>query len=53
MTRWQRVEQVLHSALKLDENDRAGFLKHACDGDEALAGEVESLLARVRGEVFP
>ena len=44
--RWQRVEQLLHSALKLEENHRADFLKQACDGDEALRGEVESLLAR-------
>ena len=43
--RWQRVEQLLHSALKLEEKDRADFLKEACDGDEALRGEVESLLA--------
>ena len=43
--RWQRIEQLLHSALKLEENHRADFLKQACDGDEALLSEVESLLA--------
>jgi len=43
--RWQRIEQLLHLALKLEENHRADFLKQACDGDEALLSEVESLLA--------
>ena len=43
--RWQRVEQLLHSALKLEEKHRTDFLEQACDGDEALAKEVESLLA--------
>jgi hypothetical protein len=42
--RWQRVEQLLHSALKLGEKARADFLKQACDGDETLRGEVQSLL---------
>jgi serine/threonine-protein kinase len=43
--RWQQVEQLVHSALKLEENHRADFLKQACGGDEALRQEVESLLA--------
>jgi eukaryotic-like serine/threonine-protein kinase len=43
--RWQRVEQLLQSALKLEENYRADFLKQACAGDEVLRREVESLLA--------
>ena len=43
--RWQRVEQLLHSASKLEEKDRADFLKQACGEDEALRQEVESLLA--------
>ena len=43
--RWQRVEQLLHSALKLEEKHRADFLKQACDGDEALLSEVQSQLA--------
>ena len=43
--RWQRVEQLVHSALKLGEKQRADFLRHACGGDEALRHEVDRLLA--------
>ena len=42
--RWQRVEELFHSALKLEESYRADFLGNACGGDEVLRGEVESLL---------
>jgi hypothetical protein len=42
--RWQHVEQLCHEALARDERDRAAFLREACLGDEALRGEVESLL---------
>ena len=38
--RWQRIEQLLHSALKLEASRRAAFLKEACDGDEALRSHV-------------
>ena len=44
--RWQQVEQLFNSALKLEENHRAEFLKQACGGDKTLVREVESLLAR-------
>ena len=43
--RWKRIDQLLDSALKLEENHRADFLKQACGGDETLVREVESLLA--------
>ena len=43
--RWQHVEQLCHEALARDERDRAAFLRQACLGDDALRGEVESLLA--------
>jgi hypothetical protein len=36
----QRVEQLLHSGLKLEEKDRAEFLKQACGGDATLVREV-------------
>jgi serine/threonine protein kinase len=39
------VEQLYHDALARDEGERATFLRHATDGDEALRREVESLLA--------
>src|SRR5215510_3417784 len=42
--RWQRIEQLYHSALERDASERAAFLVTACAGDDALRGEVESLL---------
>jgi hypothetical protein len=44
--RWQRVEQLYHSALAREADQRASFLAEACAGDEALRCEVESLLAQ-------
>jgi serine/threonine protein kinase/tetratricopeptide (TPR) repeat protein len=43
--RWQQVKGVLQSALELEPSARAPFLDQACDGDEPLRHEVESLLA--------
>ncbi len=43
--RWQQIEQLYHSALKHEPDQRSAFLKQACAGDEALRREVESLLA--------
>ncbi len=42
---WRRVEDLYHRALELDESKRAEFLEHACEDDEILRREVESLLA--------
>src|SRR5215510_11251039 len=42
--RWQRIEQLYHSALTLPTEARAEFLSKACPDDEGLRGEVESLL---------
>src|SRR5262245_27430058 len=42
--RWHQIEDLYHAALKLDANQRAGFLKSACNGDEGLRREVECLL---------
>ncbi len=42
--RWQRVKEVLHSALQREPEARAAFLTEACTGDEALRTEVDSLL---------
>src|ERR1700730_3712871 len=47
--RWQRIEQLYHSALELGGNQRAAFLREACAGDDALRQEVESLLAQENG----
>ncbi len=43
--RWRRVERLYHSALELEEADRAEFLHQACGGDESIEREVISLLA--------
>jgi serine/threonine protein kinase len=42
--RWQRVEQVYHSALAVAVSERSAFLDETCSGDDALRREVESLL---------
>ena len=44
--RWQKVEQIYHSALEREPSQRATFLNEACAGDEGLRREVESLLAQ-------
>src|SRR5438128_12072911 len=43
--RWQRIEQLYHSAREQEESQRVAFLEGACEGDEAMRREVESLLA--------
>ena len=43
--RWQQVSELYHAALKRHGRDRAGFLRDACAGDEALQQELESLLS--------
>jgi len=51
--RWQQVKELFESALECAPDERAAFLDHACDGDESLRGEVESLLASYEeGESF-
>ncbi len=41
---WQQIEELYHAALKLGANQRAAFLESACNGDQDLRREVESLL---------
>jgi serine/threonine protein kinase/tetratricopeptide (TPR) repeat protein len=43
--RRRRIEELFHSALKLEESQWAGFLDQSCAGDEALRLKVLSLLA--------
>jgi eukaryotic-like serine/threonine-protein kinase len=47
--RWKQIEQLYHSALNHEPDQRSAFLKQACAGDEALRREVESLLANEGG----
>src|SRR5579883_2310130 len=43
--RWQRIEQIFHAALKVEESRRSAFLEQTCGGDEDLRLRLESLLA--------
>src|SRR5215470_8702833 len=43
--RWNRVELLYHSALKIAADQRGTFLKGECQGDDQLLKEVESLLS--------
>ena len=43
--RWQRLEGLFYEALELEPSARKAFLEERCAGNEALRGEVESLLA--------
>ena len=42
--RWQRIEELYHSAAELPEAQRSRYLQEACQGDRILLEEVESLL---------
>lgn len=44
--RWRQVEDLCHAALARPVEERSAFLAHACQGDEGLLREVESLLAQ-------
>src|SRR5215831_13382811 len=43
--RWTRIDELFNSALERDPAERTHFLEEACAGDQALLGEVKSLLA--------
>src|SRR5262245_31517343 len=43
--RWRQVEQLYHSALEREDDQRTAFLAEACAGDHSLRREIESLLA--------
>jgi hypothetical protein len=34
--RWRRVEERYHAPLQVPPDQRAGFLKNACGGDEEV-----------------
>src|SRR5271169_2410332 len=42
--RWKQVDSLLQSVLERPPDERDGFLRHACAGDEAVEREVRSLL---------
>lgn len=43
--RWEQVKEILALALEQDPAERNDFVRQACDGDDALLAEVESLIA--------
>jgi len=43
--RWRNIEEIYHSALARDANQRAAYVETACGGDEELLRDVRSLLA--------
>jgi len=43
--RWQRIDELFHSALQLEPDKHAAFLDEACAGDPELQQEVGALLA--------
>lgn len=51
--RWGRVDRLLDEAMDRDQQSRSAFLDEACEGDEDLRREVESLLeAHSRSQPF-
>jgi serine/threonine protein kinase/Tol biopolymer transport system component len=44
--RWQQVSRIYYDALARDSAERASFLREACQDDESLRQDVESLLAQ-------
>jgi eukaryotic-like serine/threonine-protein kinase len=47
--RWQKIEQLYHSALEVELSQRAAFIDQACAGDQSLIEDVRSLLAQAEG----
>ncbi|HTS62687.1 MAG TPA: hypothetical protein VMH28_11730, partial [Candidatus Acidoferrales bacterium] len=39
-----RIEEIYHAAARLPGDQRAAFLEQACEGNETLRREVESLI---------
>jgi len=49
---WERIREILDSALKLRPDQRQPYLDEACAGDPALRSEVESLIAASEQPAF-
>src|ERR1019366_7641953 len=49
---WQKIDRLCHSALEVEESQRAAFIENACGGDEQLKSEVESVLAHAETDSF-
>ena len=42
--RWEKIIELYHAASEREPSQRGTFLANACEGDDALRSEVESLL---------
>jgi serine/threonine-protein kinase len=42
---WARVKEIVDAAIRRKPQDRIAYIAEACDGDEAVRREVESLLS--------
>jgi serine/threonine protein kinase len=49
---WERIRDILDSALGVPPDLRDAYLTEACDGDAALRSEVESLIAASEQSAF-
>jgi len=47
--KWDQVKELFASALEREPEERSGFLRQACAGDESLRNEIESLLSSFDG----
>ena len=51
--RWKQIDGILDAALEQEQHQRAAYLEQACEGNEELRREVESLLeAHEKAENF-
>ena len=42
--RWERIDEIAQAALEKSEEERAAFIAEACNSDDSVRREVESLL---------
>jgi serine/threonine protein kinase/tetratricopeptide (TPR) repeat protein len=47
--KWDQVKELFTLALERDPEERSGFLRQACGGDDSLRSEIESLLSSFDG----
>jgi len=47
--KWDQVKELFALALERDPEERSGFLRQACAGDDSLRSEIESLLSSFDG----
>ena len=43
--RWEEINRLYNAAVEVEAKERTSFLEKACEGDQELRREVESLLA--------